>query len=168
MTAPNQLPQANRAPAANVAAATPNRLAAPTTPAIARPTGTPEPTGWAIQAGAYKVYDDAARRLAQVSAIVMSSLKNPAAMVMPDAKGEKHRVRIGQLTLTEARSACQMLEARGMGCVTISPAGQANDLALVAPKANEPTTVAAAEPAPFADTMNEIARMLRPFAPATK
>jgi hypothetical protein len=143
-------------------------LAAPTTPAIARPTGTPEPTGWAIQAGAYKVYDDAARRLAQVSAIVMSSLKNPAAMVMPDAKGENHRVRIGQLTLTEARSACQMLEARGMGCVTISPAGQANDLALVAPKANEPTTVAAAEPAPFADTMNEIARMLRPFAPATK
>ena len=87
---------------------------------------------------------------------MVGSLKSPAPMVLPDAKGEMHRVRIGQLTLTEARNACRLLEQRGMGCVTISPAGQANDMALVTP-----TAVAAAGPPGFTDTLNEIARMLR-------
>ncbi len=139
------------------AAPTPTRPAVAAAPTVPKPTGAPEPTGWAIQAGAYKIYDDAAKRLAQVAPVVVTSLKNPAPMVLPDAKGEMHRVRIGQLTLTEARNACRQLEQKGMGCVTISPAAQANDLALVTPKG----AVAAAGQAGFGDTLNEIARMLR-------
>ena len=148
------------------AAPTPTKPAAarPTAPTVAKAAGAPEPTGWAIQAGAYKIYDDAAKRLAQVAAVVVDTLKNPAPMVLPDAKGEMHRVRIGQLTLTEARNACRLLEQKGMGCVTISPAGQANDLALVAPRTapGAATAVAAAGVRGFGDTLNEIARMLRP------
>ena len=148
------------------AAPTPTKPAAarPTAPTVAKAAGAPEPTGWAIQAGAYKIYDDAAKRLAQVAAVVVDTLKNPAPMVLPDAKGEMHRVRIGQLTLTEARNACRLLEQKGMGCVTISPAGQANDLALVAPRTapGAATAVAAAGVPGFGDTLNEIARMLRP------
>lgn len=167
----------NRPATATQPAPAPAKPAAPT---VAKPAGakatTTDEVGWAIQAGAYRAYEDAARRLQQVSAVVLASLKNPATMVLPDAKGENHRVRIGQLTLTEAQNACKMLEARGMGCVVISPAGQANDLALVAPKPAppaEPTTVAAAQagtqPLNFADTLDGIARMLRAReAPAGK
>lgn len=145
--------------------------AKPVAPAAAK-TPTPPPAGkvneeagWAIQAGAYKDYDQAAKRLTQVNDVVLKTLRSPAPMVMPDPTGANQRVRIGQLTLGEAQNACRLLESRGMGCVVISPAGQAKDVAMVAPPAKaEPVAVATTAGArqDFATTLNDIARMLRP------
>lgn len=84
--------------------------------------------GWAIQAGAYKDVDLATKRLAQVTAIVGGMLHQPASMVLPEVTTGVHRVRIAQLSQTEARNACRALEGKGMGCVVISPGTQQNDL----------------------------------------
>ena len=134
--------QPKQAPAAQMAMTKPPGAAAPTparpaTPTVARPPAANpnEASGWAIQAGAYREYDQAAKRLAQVTEIVGKTLRAPATMVIPDASGQNHRVRIDQLSLTEAQNACRLLESRGMGCFVISPASQAKDLAALAPAA---------------------------------
>ncbi len=169
--APPATTLAMKAPAAAAPApakpVTPTAAKTPTPPPAAKVN---EETGWAIQAGAYRDYDQAAKRLTQVNDVVLKTLKAPAPMVLPDSTGANQRVRIGQLTLGEAQNACRLLETRGMGCVVISPAGQAKDMAMVLPPAkDEPLTVAttAGTKPDFTNTLNDIARMLRPKDAAT-
>ncbi len=120
--------------------------------------------GWAIQAGAFKDIDSATKRLAQVSAMVGGMLHQPASMVLPEVTTGVHRVRISQLSQTEARNACRALEGKGMGCVVISPGTHQNDLERNRHASNAapaPKTVAAAEAKP-ALPIAEIARLLQP------
>ena len=113
--------------AAKAPAPAPAAPVKPQVPAVANATPA-ETAGWAIQAGAYKDLDSATKRLAQVTAIVAASLRSPASMVLPEATTGVHRVRIGQLSQTEARTACRLLEGRGMGCVVISPGTHQSDI----------------------------------------
>lgn len=118
--------------------------------------------GWAIQAGAYRDLDSATKRLAQVTAIVGGMLHQPASMVLPEVTTGVHRVRIGQLSQTEARNACRALEGKGMGCVVISPGTHQNDLERNRQASNAapaPKTIAAAD-APAGLPIAEIARLL--------
>ena len=133
-TAPAKAPApAAKQPEAQVAAKTAPKPGAtvptpakPQAPAVAK--AAEVGGGWAIQAGAYKDVDSANKRLAQVTAIVGGLLHQPASMLLPEPSTGVHRVRIGQLSQTEARTACRTLEGKGMGCVVISPGTHQNDL----------------------------------------
>jgi D-alanyl-D-alanine carboxypeptidase len=115
-------------PAAPAAGGTVLAYAAPE-PASAVPGVTTETTtkskrsSWDIQVGAYPKAKDARRRLDEVRALKLSSLREKAGQAIPVSKGKSilYRARFLGFSEKAAKETCRELSRRGVSCLTLGP-----------------------------------------------
>ena len=82
-------------------------------------------TNWNIQVGAYPNAKDARRRLDEIRALKLGSLRQKTALAMPVSKGKSKLYRARFLGFSEksAKETCRQLTRHGVGCLTLAPQG---------------------------------------------